>query len=227
MESLTDNQFKWIVWLRVSSLVPTLMLAFFLPAGTFNYWQAWLYNAILYVVTLLLIGYLLKNDPDLVRRRMQMKEKRIQQKAIIKFSILFFTLTFLLPGFDQRFGWSRVPVWLVIAADILLFLSYYLVFLTMRENSYAGRTVIVEEGQKVIDTGPYHWVRHPMYVGVILLLLATPLALDSWWALIPAALIIPTIVIRILDEENTLSSELSGYDDYRQRVRFRLIPGIW
>jgi protein-S-isoprenylcysteine O-methyltransferase Ste14 len=227
MNALTGKKLNRFVWARVSSMVPTLMLAFFLPAGTFNYWQAWLYIAILYLVTLLLIGYLLKNDPDLVRRRMQMKEKRIQQKVIIKFSILFFTLTFLLPGFDQRFGWSRVPVWLMIAADILLFLSYYLVFLTMRENSFAGRTVIVEEGQKVIDTGPYHWVRHPMYVGVILLLLATPLALDSWWALIPAALIIPTIVIRILDEEITLSSELSGYDDYRQKVRFRLIPGIW
>jgi protein-S-isoprenylcysteine O-methyltransferase Ste14 len=227
MKTLTGKKLNRIVWARVSSMVPTLMLAFFLPAGTLRYWQAWVYIVIIYLVSLLLISYLLKNDPDLVRRRMQMKEKRIQQKAVIKFSILFFTLSFLLPGFDQRFGWSRVPVWLVIAADILLFLSYYLVFLTMRENSYAGRTVIVEEGQKVIDTGPYHWVRHPMYVGVILLLLATPLALDSWWALIPAALIIPTIVIRILDEENTLSSELSGYDDYRQSVRFRLIPGIW
>lgn len=227
MELLTGNKTKWIVWARVSSLVPTLMLVFFLPAGTFRYWQAWVYIAILFLVTMMLIGYLLKNDPDLVRRRMQMKEKRIQQKTIIKFSILFSTLAFLLPGFDQRFGWSYVPVWLVIAADIILFLSFYLVFLTMRENSYAGRTIEVEEGQKVIDTGPYRWVRHPMYAGVILLMLASPLALDSWWALIPAALIIPTIVIRILDEEIALSSELSGYDDYRQRVRFRLIPGIW
>ncbi len=227
MNTLTGKKLNRIVWARVSSMVPTLMLAFFLPAGTLRYWQAWVYIVIIYLVSLLLISYLLKNDPDLVRRRMQMKEKRIQQKAVIKFSILFFTLSFLLPGFDQRFDWSRVPVWLVIAADLLLFLSYYLVFLTMRENSYAGRTVIVEEGQNVIDTGPYRWIRHPMYAGVILLMLATPLSLDSWYALIPAVLIIPTLIIRILDEESTLSSELPGYDDYRKKVHSRLIPGVW
>jgi protein-S-isoprenylcysteine O-methyltransferase Ste14 len=158
---------------------------------------------------------------------MQFKEKRSQQKTIIKVSIFFFTLAFLLPGFDQRYQWSQVPIWLVISADVLVFLSYYLVFLTLRENSYAGRTIAVEEGQKVIETGPYRIVRHPMYVGVIILMLATPLALDSWWALIPAVLIIPTIIIRILDEEETLISELTGYADYRQKVRYRLIPRIW
>lgn len=225
--TMPKHKFYLLVLARVSSLIPTLMLAFFLPAGTFSYWQGWIYIILLATLTFLLIIYLLRHDPALVERRMRMKEKRTEQKLILKFSILFFTLTFLLPGFDRRWGWSKVPVWLVITASVFIFLSYTIIFLTMRENSYLGRTIEVDKDQQVISSGPYAIVRHPFYSGTILMFLATPLALGSWWALIPALLIIPTMIIRILDEEKALSSELLGYTEYLDKVKWRLVPGIW
>jgi len=203
------------------------MLLFFPPAGTWVYWQAWVYMAVLLIPMCVVLIYLLKNDPELLERRMRMREERREQRLIIKISYIFFLLAFLLPGFDVRFGWSNMPVWAVITADVSVFLGYGIFFRVMQVNSYASRVIEVASGQKVIDTGLYAVVRHPMYLGAILLYVASPLALGSYWAAIPAVLIIPLLAARILDEESTLEKDLPGYLEYKQKTRYRLIPFVW
>lgn len=207
--------------------IPVMLAWLLLPAGTLAYWQAWLYLSILLMPMLAVLAYLLKHDPALLERRMRTREKATQQRRIVRISILIVALAFLIPGFDQRFGWSRVPVALVIVADLLVLLGYGLFFLVLRENSYASRVVEVQQGQKVITTGPYAVVRHPMYLAVLLMGLLSPLALGSYWAMIPMAFVVPVLVMRIRNEEAMLETGLAGYRDYQQDVRFRLIPGIW
>jgi protein-S-isoprenylcysteine O-methyltransferase Ste14 len=212
---------------RLGGAVVVLVAVFFLPAGTFDYWEAWVYIALLMVPAVFLMGYLARNDPALMERRTRMKERELQQRRIISLSFVWFLAMFLLPGFDRRFEWSDVPVWLVIAADLLIALGYLLVALVYRENTYASRVVEVEKGQTVISTGPYAIVRHPMYLGVIGMYFFTPLALGSYWALIPALAIFPILVARIRNEEAVLARDLPGYAEYMQKVRWRLIPGVW
>jgi protein-S-isoprenylcysteine O-methyltransferase Ste14 len=231
LEPMSENKqspgkFKKRIYVRLLFFLPLWAVIFFLPAGTFAYWQAWIYFGILFVPAVVFSVYFLKKDPKLLERRMRMKEKEKEQKLIVKLSY-FCSLTFLLPGFDYRFGWSDVPVPLVIAADIVILLSFGIYFLVMRENSYASRIIEVEQDQKVITTGPYALVRHPMYFGVLLMFLSTPLALGSYWAMIPSLLIIPILVARILNEEKVLVRDLDGYREYRQKVKYRLIPGLW
>jgi protein-S-isoprenylcysteine O-methyltransferase Ste14 len=158
---------------------------------------------------------------------MKMKEKEREQKLIIKISYIPFFFAFLLPGFDKRFGWSDVPAAIVILADILVFISYCIFFLVLKENSYASRIVEVSPGQKVITSGPYAKVRHPMYSVVLSMYILSPLALGSYWAVIPIIFIIPVIVARIFNEEKVLTRDLNGYKEYTQKTRYRLIPGIW
>lgn len=224
---LSRNDLKKIVFTRFLIALLVLCAMFFLPAGTLAYWEAWIYIAILFIPMLLVFIYLLNNAPDLLERRMRMREKEAEQKLIIKLSYLYFLFTFLLPGFDRRFGWSEVPVGLVIIADLLVLLGYGTFFLVLRENRYASRIVEVEQEQELISSGPYALVRHPMYLGVSLMYLASPLALGSYWALIPTLLIIPLIVARILNEERTLVKELKGYEEYKRKTKYRLVPGIW
>jgi protein-S-isoprenylcysteine O-methyltransferase Ste14 len=208
-------------------LIILLMILFFLPAGTWNYWQGWVYMLVLIIPMSLVMPYLIKHNPDLLRRRMNFKERRVEQKKIIYLSYPFFMLMFILPGYDRRFGWSQAPVWAVLTADVLILLGYGLVFLTFKENTYASRVIEVAEGQKVITSGPYAFVRHPMYVGVLLMYFFTPLALGSWLGLIPALALFPTIILRILDEEKALAQDLPGYAEYMQMTLYRLIPGVW
>lgn len=215
------------VLVRLLIFIPVLSAMFFFTAGTFAYWEAWVYLAVTLVPMFFFLVYFLKYDPELLERRMRMKEKEVEQKVIIKIATLCYLLAFLLPGFDHRFQWSDVPVEVVIAANVLVFLGYVMVFLVMRENRYASRIIEVEPGQEVITSGPYAIVRHPMYLGVSLMFLAAPLALGSYWAAIPASLIIPTLVARIRNEEKVLERELEGYREYMQKTKYRLVPGIW
>jgi protein-S-isoprenylcysteine O-methyltransferase Ste14 len=200
---------------------------FFLTAGTPVYPEAWLYMATLFIPMFFVFIYLIKKDPDLLARRMKMKEKEREQKLIIKLSYIPFLISFLLPGFDKRFGWSDVPFAVVILADILVFISYCIFFLVLKENSYASRIIEVETEQKVISSGTYAKVRHPMYSVVLSMYLLSPIALGSYWAVIPMILIIPVIVARILNEEKILARDLDGYRKYMEETRYRLIPGIW
>ena len=216
-----------LVVVRLCLVLPLMLAIIFWPAGTFNYWEAWVFLAILFIPAGFVFVYLSKNSPDLLERRMKMKEEQTQQKKIIKIANLVIVLAFILPGFDKRFGWSDVPVWLVICADVCALLGYALVIWVFRTNRYASRVVEVSAAQQVISSGPYAVVRHPMYVGVILLYGAGPLALGSYWALLPGLVIIPVLAARIIAEEDLLVKDLAGYADYRQRVRWRLIPGIW
>lgn len=200
---------------------------FFLPAGTWRYWQAWMYIGILIIPMFFVLAYFMKRDPELLARRMKMREERTEQRKIIQASGIVFILAYLLPGFDIRYGWSDMPAWVCIAAGVVLFLSYMLVFRTMQVNSFLSRVIEVAQGQKVIDTDVYGIVRHPMYVGMVVLYIISPVVLGSWWAVIPALVIIPVIVFRILDEEKALEQELPGYVEYKQKVKYRLIPFVW
>jgi len=199
----------------------------FIPAGTLWYWQGWLYLCVLFIPVLFVLVYLVRQDPDLLARRMRLREKEAEQKRIITLSSGVFLACIILPGLDFRFGWSQVPVWLVFAADIMVFAGYLIFFLTLRENSYASRIIEVENGQQVISTGPYAQVRHPMYSGVLLMFLFTPLALGSYVALIMFPPLLLTIALRIKNEEAVLTRDLPGYAEYCTKTRYRLVPSVW
>ncbi len=198
-----------------------------LPAGTIAYWQAWMYTGVLFVPVTLVFGYLLAKDPALLERRMRTTERSAERRRLLTLAPVWFLLAFVLPGLDRRFGWSHVPVPVVIAADVLVLLGYGLFVLVLRENSYASRVVEVEEGQPVITTGPYAIVRHPMYLAVLVMFLASPLALGSWWAVISTLPIVALFVGRIENEERLLARELGGYRAYAETTRYRLVPGVW
>ena len=223
----TRSGLKRTVYTRALLAVPALWAILFVPAGTLVYWEAWLYLAILLIPMFFVFRYLLKHDPQLLERRMQMREREVAQRRIITLSYLYFLVAFTLPGFDRRWGWSDVPPLVVIAADLLVMLGYAMFVLVLRENQYAARTIQVEQGQRVISSGPYALVRHPMYLGVTLMYLASPLALGSYWALLPALLIVPILVARIINEEKVLERDLAGYREYKQITRYRLLPGVW
>lgn len=199
----------------------------FLPVGSFSYWQAYAFLAALFFPVIFTGLYFLKHDPGLLGRRMMFKEKENEQKAIIKIANLLFFIGFLIPGFDHRHGWSDVPAWLAILSDGIIILGYVLVFFVFRENSYTSRTVEVMKGQKLTTTGPYSVIRHPMYAGVMMMYLAMPLALGSYWALVPFVLTVAILFWRIMNEEKVLLKGLKGYKAYMKKVKYRLIPGIW
>ncbi|NJD51881.1 MAG: isoprenylcysteine carboxylmethyltransferase family protein [Candidatus Methanoperedens sp.] len=215
------------VILRFIMVLIFIGLMLFLPAGTLYYWQAWIYCGILFIPMFFMLSYLLKKDPELLERRMRMREKEEKQKSIQIFTTIFFFIGFIIPGLDYRYHWSNVPVILVIAANAIVLSGYIFVFFVFRENSYASRIIEVEKGQKVITTGPYALVRHPMYLGVLLMFLFTPLALGSYWALFFFLPLLPLIVLRILNEEEVLLRELPGYEEYCMKTKYRLIPFIW
>ena len=215
------------ILIRFSFLPLVLALLILLPAGTFNYWQVYVYCGILVVPILFVLFYFLKNDPKFLERRTRAKEKEKQQIHIAMLSTLIFLAGFIIPGLDHRFGWSSVPMNIVLLADLIILLGYLIIFFVFKQNSYASRIIEVDEEQKVISSGLYSIVRHPMYVGVLIMYIPTPLALGSYWGLIPFALLPLSLALRILNEEKVLSENLPGYKEYCQKTRYRLIPYIW
>lgn len=211
-------------------LMLILALALFLPAGSLRFWQAWIYLAVFAGCTILITVYLVNNDRELLAGRVQAgpaAETQRTQQIIQSLASLFFISLFIIPGLDFRFGWSNVPPVVSLMSDGLVALGFYFVFLVFRENSYTRATIEVSAGQKVISTGPYALVRHPMYAGAMLLILFTPVALGSWAGVPFSILLIMVIVARLLDEEKFLKANLSGYQEYCQKVRYRLVPLIW
>lgn len=210
------------------SFVPLFIVVFtLLPAGTFNYWEVYLYFGILIVPMLFVFMYFLRKDPRFLERRSRGVEKVKEQKLIQLINLPVFIAAFIIPGLDKRFGWSDIPSEIIILTDIVIFSGYVIIFLVFRENSYASRIVEIDKEQKVITTGLYSVVRHPMYLGVLVMYLPTPLALGSYWGLIPMAFLPVALVFRILNEEKVLKENLEGYKEYCQKTRYRLIPHIW
>ncbi|HXQ53594.1 MAG TPA: isoprenylcysteine carboxylmethyltransferase family protein [Stellaceae bacterium] len=214
----------------MGQLAAVMAALLFLPAGTLDYWQAWLFLAVFFGAALAVTVYLMKHDPQLLARRMKagpLAEKGWRQKIILLLMSLGFAAGIVVPALDRRFGWSSVPASLAVAGDALFALGYLVVFFVFRANSYAAAIVDVVPGQTVVSTGPYAIVRHPMYAGAIVMFLGEPLALASWWGVVPVAAMMLVGGWRLLDEERVLTANLPGYAEYRARVRYRLLPGVW
>lgn len=204
-----------------------IALLLFLPAGTWHYWNAWLLLALLFIPMICMGVVMLVSSPELLSKRLNNKEKEQTQKKVVALSGVMFITGFLLCGFDYQFGWSHMPMWVVITASLLFLIGYMLYAEVLRENAYLSRTVEVQDDQQLIDTGLYSVVRHPMYTATLLMFLSMPLILGSWWALL-IFFIYPILIIkRIQNEEQVLREGLKGYNDYQQRVRWRLIPYVW
>lgn len=202
-------------------------LLIFLPAGTLQYIYGWLFIGLLFVPMLIAGFVMLAKSPEFLKKRLDAKEKQAAQKGVVALSGLMFIVGFVAAGLDFRFGWSDMPLWVVIAASVLFLVAYALYAEVMRENAYLSRTIKVEQGQSVVDTGLYGIVRHPMYAVTILLFLMIPLVLGSWYALIAFAFYPAIIIVRLKDEEDLLTKEFPGYAAYKQKVKYRIIPFIW
>jgi protein-S-isoprenylcysteine O-methyltransferase Ste14 len=218
--------------LRVSLALPAAAAVLFIAAGTWRFWQGWVFLAIASTYAPFTFLYFYKHDPELIERRLRSKERIPEQKRLMRLLKPVFFVVFLLPGFDYRLGWSRtllgvVPVWLSLVADGLVLCGLLTVFWVLKVNSYASRTIEVEAGQRVISSGPYALVRHPMYSGSLLIWLSIGLGLGSYVAWPAFALLIPFYVYRLLNEEKFLRRELPGYSEYCLRTRFRLVPYVW
>lgn len=221
MKLLTEALLKFSCGLLLVGLL------LFLPAGTLAYPWGWLLMGILFVPMLVAGFVMLAKSPEFLKKRLDAREKQKAQKGVLGFSGLMFVAGFVVAGLDFRFGWSKMPGWVTVLGAVLFLVTYGLYAEVMRENAYLSRTIKVEQGQTVVDTGLYGIVRHPMYAVTLLLFLVIPLVLGSWYALIAFAFYPVIIVARLKDEEALLARELPGYTAYQQKVKYRLIPFIW
>jgi protein-S-isoprenylcysteine O-methyltransferase Ste14 len=202
----------------------------FLPAGTLNYWQAWVFIATFMVVTIFPSIYIARTNPAALQRRMHggpRAEARTIQKILITGAWLGLIALLVISAYDHRMGWSSVPAWVCLLGDVLLATGLGIAMLVVIQNGYAAATVTVETGQTVVSGGVYTFVRHPMYVGNVIMMVGVPLALGSYWGLVFVLPGVVALVFRILDEEKLLTHELAGYREYTQRVRYRLVPHVW
>jgi protein-S-isoprenylcysteine O-methyltransferase Ste14 len=212
------------------ALILVMGVLLFGAAGTFDYWQAWLFLASYFAASLIVSIWLERHDPALLERRMRggpFAEGERNQKIIMTITSLGFIALLVVPGLDRRLGWSRMPGEVVILGDVLLLAGWFGILAVFRANSYAAATIQVAAGQKVISTGPYAIVRHPMYAAALIMLLGIPVSLASWWGVVVLVAILPVLAWRLIDEERVLLRDLGGYADYRRKVRWRLIPYIW
>ena len=212
------------------ALAAAMALLLFVPAGTLRYWQAWAFLGVFIWASFLTSLYLLKTDPELLKRRLKggpTAEKQTAQKIIMAFTSIGFVSLLVVPAFDHRFGWSRVPASVAIAGDVLILIGFYFILLVYKENTFTSATIEVAENQVVVSTGPYALVRHPMYASAFLYLIGMPLALGSYWGLVGLLFMVPFLIWRLLDEERFLARNLSGYVEYQQKVVYRLVPYVW
>ena len=217
-------------WLALAVLTAVMALLLFVPAGTIHYWQAWVYLGVFAGVSTLITLDLIRKDPALLERRMRggpTAEKQPTQKLIMLSISICFIALLVVPALDHRFGWSAVPLGGAVAGDALVAIGFYLIALAYRANTFSSATIEIAENQKVVSTGPYALVRHPMYASGILHLVGTPLALGSYWGLVPLVAMTPFLIWRLLAEERFLARNLAGYTEYQRRVRHRLVPGVW
>jgi protein-S-isoprenylcysteine O-methyltransferase Ste14 len=205
----------------------TLPLLVFLPAWTLHYWQAWLCMISFFVPVTIITVVLMKTDPELLERRVKVAEKEKGQKVIQSFGVVAFVAMFVVPALDHRFRWSQVPAWVAIAGDVLVVLGFVFVYLVFKENSFTSGVIEVAAGQKLVTSGPYALVRHPMYLGSLVMLMGIPLGLGSLWGLLTVFTMALVIILRLLQEETFLIGHLAGYGEYRERVKYRLVPLVW
>jgi protein-S-isoprenylcysteine O-methyltransferase Ste14 len=224
-EDLNKKAFGGLLFLL---LVMAMLL--FLPAQTVSYWQAWVFLAVFGASALAITLYLMKNDPKLLERRVSAgptAEKDWRQKIIQTTASAGFAAILVVSALDHRFAWKPVPLYVSMAGEVLVAFGFLIVFLVYKENTFASATIELAPEQKVISTGPYKLVRHPMYMGASLLLVGIPLSLGSWWGLLVIALMMPALIWRLIAEEKFLAKNLVGYTEYQRTVRYRLMPFIW
>lgn len=224
------SAFNRRAWARSGVFALGLAALLLGPAGSLRFWQGWLYAFTFITATILISIYFLKHDPKLVERRMHVgpaAEQEPTQKIIMTFTLLSFVILLALPGLDYRWHWSTVPLWLVLAANTGVALSFGIFFVVLKQNSFAASTIRVEPDQPVVSTGLYAIVRHPLYAGALLFLICTPPALGSYWTFLMLIPTVAALVWRLLDEERFLKRNLPGYEEYCRATRFRLIPWIW
>ena len=212
---------------KMLGVLGLLALLLFLPAGTWHYWQAWLLIALLFVPMTGMGIWMLISSPELLAKRLNNREKEQIQKHVVALSGLMFVGGFVVCGLDYRFAWSSMPLWTTILAAVIFLVGYAMYAEVLRENAYLSRTIEVQDNQPLIDTGLYGIIRHPMYTATLLMFLAMPLILGSWWALLIFAIYPILIIARIRNEEQVLAAGLKGYADYQMRVRWCLIPFVW
>lgn len=225
---MTGLNIRAIGWLLVLLVVMGAVL--FVSAWTFNYWQAWVFLSVFGLSILAVTVYLMINDPKLLERRMHggpTAEKELSQKIIMSAASIGFAAILIVPALDHRWHWSAVPPYAVIAGNILIVLGWTIILFVFRENTFTSATIEVAADQRVVSTGPYAVVRHPMYSGSLLYFLGIPIALGSWWGLLVGILMMPVFVFRLFDEEKLLARNLPGYSEYMDRVKYRLVPFVW
>jgi protein-S-isoprenylcysteine O-methyltransferase Ste14 len=225
MNILTMKAFRGLLFLVVA-----MAALLFIAAGTLDYWQAWTFLAVYFASSVAITLYLVKKDPDLLQRRMRggpFAEKATSQKIIMSFASLGFVGLIIVPALDHRFLWSQMPPAMALAGDVLMELGWLAIYFVFKANTFSAATIELAPDQKVISTGPYALVRHPMYAGGLILLVGIPIALGSWWGVLVIVAIIPALIWRLIDEEQFLARNLSGYVAYQEKVRYRLIPWVW
>jgi protein-S-isoprenylcysteine O-methyltransferase Ste14 len=225
MSTLNMKAFAGLLFLLVA-----MAALLFIPAGTLDYWQAWIFLAVYFASSVAITLYLVKNDPKLLARRMRggpMAEKEPAQKIIMALTSLGFIGIFVIAALDHRFAWSHMPPSVALAGDGLMLLGWLAIFFVFKENTFAASTIELASDQKVISSGPYALVRHPMYAGGLVMLFGMPVALGSWWGVLVLVATMPALIWRLFDEEKFLARNLPGYVAYQEKVRYRLIPLLW
>jgi protein-S-isoprenylcysteine O-methyltransferase Ste14 len=217
-------------WVSMAVLAVVMGVVLFGSAGTWRYWHAWVYLLLFFGLSVAITRDLMRRDPALLERRLKggpAAERRPAQRIIMFVVSIAFTALLVVPGLDFRLGWSSVPLMQVVLGNVMFVLGFGFIARVYRENTYTSATVEVAQGQRVIDTGPYAVVRHPMYASALLYFIGTPLALGSYWGFVPVALMIPFLLWRLIDEERLLAHELPGYTEYQKKVQWRLVPHVW